>query len=234
MKPRIVFIGIIAVMIITGLIVYSAFDKIALFALSKLYDFDISYKNMAREKQVGFVFENLRIVNKKLGLGFYSQRAMLKPVWETNFLKTINFDFKFKDVHFIKGREEKLKTKYNTLSELVSIPFEGRWTYKDISGHAEIFSNGLTLKKFSANGKEIRLMLSGDIFYNSAVDAEISMYFSKEVLKDVPPELHSVIMREEPDEWKSFSVKLKGDLNSPSIQASGKLFRLNIGTVVMN
>lgn len=227
-------IGIIAVMIITGLIVYSVFDKMALFALSKLYEFDISYKNMAREKQNGYIFENLKIVNKKMGIGFYSQRAMLKPAWETNFLKTINFDFKFKDVHFIKGGEEKLKAKYSTLSEIVAIPFEGRWTYKEISGHAEIFSNGLTLKKISANGKEIRLTLSGDIFYNSAVDAEISIYFSKEALKDVPPELHSVIMREEPDEWKSFSVKLKGNLNSPSIQASGKLFRLNIGTVVMN
>ena len=61
-----------------------------------------------------------------------------------------------------------------------------------------------------------------------------SVKVTKDVLKDIPPEFSSVIMKEEANEWKSFSVKLKGDLRSPSVQISGKLFRLNIGTMVVN
>ncbi len=201
--------------------------------MSRLYDLDISYKNLTKEKLDGYVFENLRVMNKKMGLGFYSQRATIKSSWKRDFLKTINIDFKFKDVHFVKGKEESSNAKYDTISQVVAMPFEGRWAYKDISGEAEIFSNGLTLSKFSANGKEIRLDLSGDIFYNNVVDVEISIYFSKDALKDIPPELHTVIMSEEPNEWKSFSLKIKGSLSSPSMQISGKLFRLNFGTVTV-
>ena len=234
MQYRKASIGIIAIIIIAGMVSYNAYERIALFALSKFYSLEISYKSLIKDKQNGLVFENLRVTNKKMGLGFYSKHASLKPVRGANFLKTINFDFKFKDVHFIKNRKEVVKTRYDTLSELAAMPFEGRWTYKEISGVAEIFSNGLTLKNFAANGKDIRLTLSGDIFYNNIVDVEISIYFSKDVLKDIPAELHSVIMKDEPNEWKSFSVKLKGDMNSPSVQISGKLFRLNIGTMVVN
>ena len=234
MKNKSIIIGVVFILIVSGITIYLSFDKITIFVISKLYNLDISYKSLNKSSIDGFVFENLKVLNRPMALGFFSSKATLKPVWKANFLKTANFDFKFKDVHFIKGREEGPKAKYDTLTQLVAIPFEGRWTYKEIAGVVEIFSNGLTLKRFSANGREIRLTLSGDIFYNNVVDAEISIYFSKDVLKDIPPELHSVIMRDEPDEWKSFSVKLKGDLKSPSIQVSGKLFRLNIGTMVMN
>lgn len=234
MRLRRYLLGTIAAVIITGVIIFLTFDRIALFALSRIYNVDISYKDLKREAQGGIIFEDLKIMSKNLGLGFFSQRAALKPSWKSGFLKAVNIDFKFRDVHFIKKNEEGVKAKNDTLSDLVAIPFEGRWMYKEVSGEADIFSNGLTLKKFSADGRDIRLALSGDIFYNNTLDVELSVYFSKNVLKDIPQELHSVIMRDEPNEWKSFSVKLKGDLNSPSIQVSGKLFRLNIGTVVMN
>jgi hypothetical protein len=36
-------------------------------------------------------------------------------------------------------------------------------------------------------------------------------------------------MRDDRPGWKSFTVSLKGDYKSPSIQLSGKFFRLNIG-----
>ncbi|MCX5666104.1 MAG: hypothetical protein NT036_03535 [Candidatus Omnitrophica bacterium] len=213
--------------------VYLNFDRMALFTLSKLYDLDISYKSLTKDRMDSYAFENLKVMNKKMGLGFYSQRATIKPIWKRDFLKAIDLDFKFKDVHFVKGREESSGAKYDTVSQVAAMPFEGRWAYKEIAGEAEIFSNGLTLKRFSANGREIRLNLSGDIFYNNVVDVEISIYFSKDALKDIPPELHTVIMSEEPNEWKSFSLKIKGSLSSPSMQISGKLFRLNFGTVTV-
>ena len=224
---------ICAVILTAAVAAYMSFDRIAVFALSKFYGIDISYKSLNKNPRDGYVFEDFKVINKKMALGFFSSRAALKPVKKPDFMKSLNIDFKFKDAHFIKLKTEKVKTMYDKLEELVAIPFEGRWRYKDIDGSVEIFSNGLTLKKLCANGKELRLLISGDIYYNNTMDADITIYFSKEILKDIPKELHSVLMKEEPEEWKSFSVKIKGDYRSPSIQISGKLFRLNIGTVTV-
>gem|GEM_PF-1950341 len=212
------------------LIVYLNFDRIALFAISKLYSQDITYKHLAKDPiNTRLIFEDLKIINNKLGLGFFSQRAIIKPSWGTDWIKSALVDFKFKDVHFLKSKDGEIKNDYDTLSRLISMPFEGRWMYKDVSGLVEIFSNGITIKRFSADGREMKLIVTGDLYYNNIADVDVTMYFSKEVLKEIPPELHSVIMRDEPNEWKSFSVKIKGDLKSPSLQVTGKMFRLNFG-----
>ncbi len=219
----------------TGLFTaYLNFDRITLFAISKLYSQDISYRHLARDPiDAGLIFEDLRIMNSKLGVGFFSQRATIKPAWGTSWLKSALLDFKFKDVHFLKNKTEENKATYATLSQIIAMPFEGRWMYKEVAGLVEIFSNGITIKSFSANGKEMRLILTGDLYYNNIVDIDVTIYFSREVLKEIPPELHSVIMQDEPNEWKSFSVKIKGDLNSPSVQVTGKMFRLNFGMVAV-
>ena len=233
MRLRRYLLGIL----IAGALIFTAylnFDRIALFAISKLYSQDISYKYLARDPiDAGLIFENLRIMNSKLGVGFFSQHAVIKPAWGADWLKSLLLDFKFKDVHFLKNRADENKALYDTLSRLIAMPFEGRWMYKEVSGLVEIFSNGITIKRFSADGKEMRLIVTGDLYYNNVVDVDVTIYFSKEVLKEVPPELHSVIMQDEPNEWKSFSVKIKGDLNSPSVQVTGKIFRLNFGTLTV-
>ena len=232
MRLRRYLLGILTISAII-MITYLNFDRIALFAVSKLYSIEISYKGMTRDPKFGFVFEDIRALNKKIGIGFFSQRATVKPIWGANMLKSVKLDFNFKDVHFLKNRTDVNKTSYDTLSQLVSVPFEGRWMYKEVSGFVEIFSNGITIKRFSADGKEMRLIVAGDLYYNNMIDLDVTIYFSKEVLKEIPPELHSVIMRDEPNEWKSFSVKIKGDLNSPSVQVTGKAFRLNFGTITV-
>ena len=213
---------------------YLNFDRISVFAISKLYSQEISYKHLAKDPiGAGLIFEDLRIMNRRLGVGFFSQRAVIKHAWGTGWLKSALLDFKFKDVHFLKNRTNENKTTYDTLSQLIAMPFEGRWMYKEVSGLVEIFSNGITIKRFSADGKEMRFIVTGDLYYNNIVDVDVTIYFSKEVLKEIPPELHSVIMQDEPNEWKSFSVKIKGDLSSPSVQVTGKMFRLNFGTVTV-
>ncbi len=212
---------------------YLNFDKIAIFAISKLYSQDISYKNLIRDPKAGMIFDDLRIMNNNLGIGFFSQRAIIKQTWGKNWFKSALFDFEFKNVHFLKSSKSENNTTYDTLSQLIAMPFEGRWMYKEVSGLVEIFSNGITIKRFSANGREVRLILTGDLYYDSVVDLDVTAYFSKEVLNEIPSELHSVIMQDEPNEWKSFSVKIKGKLNSPSVQITGKVFRLNFGTVTV-
>ncbi len=220
--------------ITTGLfIAYLNFNRIAIFAISRLYSQEISYKRMVKEKGTGLVFDDLRTTNSKLGAGFFSQQATIKPSWGSGWFRSILLDFKFKNVHFIKKRTSQKQDTYDTLSQLIAMPFEGRWMYKDVTGLVEIFSNGITVKKFSASGRDMRLILTGDIYYNNAIDVDVTILFSKDVLKEIPPELHSVIMQDEPDGWKSFSVKAKGNLSSPSLEVTGKIFRLNFGTVTV-
>ena len=210
------------------------FDRIALFAISKLYSRDISYKHLSKDPiGAGLILEDLRIMNNKLGVGFFSQRATIKPAWGAGWIKSVLLDFKFKDVHFLKNGTNEDKAIYDTLSRIIAMPFEERWMYKEVSGLVEIFSNGMTIKRFSADGKEMRLILTGDLYYNNMADVDVIMCFSKDVLKEIPPELYSVIMQDEPNEWKSFSVKIKGNLSSPSVQITGKIFRLNFGTVTV-
>lgn len=224
------------VILISGAVLFAAYlnlERIALFAASRLYSQEISYKHLAKDPESGLIFKDFRMMNSKLGVGFFSQRAIIKLAFGASWLKSVLLDFKFKNVHFLKDRADDNKTAYDTLSQLIAMPFEGRWTYKDVSGLIEIFSNGITIKRFSANGKEMRLMVTGDFYYSNILDADITIYFSKEVLREIPPELYSVIMKDEPDGWKSFSVKIKGDLSSPSIQVTGKVFRLNFGTFTM-
>jgi hypothetical protein len=232
MKIKILIIT--AIILAALIIAYLSLDKIIIFTLSKFYNLNISYTAMNKSPQDGYVFENLKIVNRNMGLGFFSARATLKPVQKISFLKSLDVDFKFRDAHFIKSAKDKPKAEYDSLKGVVAVPFEGRWTYKDISGTVEIFSNGFTLKKFLASGSQIKLFVSGDIFYAGMVDVNITAAFSKDALKDIPPELHSVIMNEEPEEWKSLSVKLKGDYRSPSVQIYGKLFKLNVNSIVTN
>lgn len=231
MKYKILIIVAIVLIAITAISL--SLDKIVIFTLSRFYGINISYTALSKDRVNGYSFENLKILNKRIGAGFFSARANLKPNNTTSILRSLDVDFKFKDVHFIRSKPEEARSVYDSINKLVAIPFEGRWTYKDISGTVEIFSNGLTLKNFTANGSEIRLSLSGDVYYNNIVDADITIYFSQGVWKDIPSELHSIVMDDEPQGWKSFSVKVKGNYDSPSIQISGKLFRLNVGTVVV-
>lgn len=214
---------------------YLSFDKIVIFALSKFYGINMSSTALSKDKTNSYSFENLKVLNRRLGIGFFSARSNLRINEKTPIFKSLDINFKFRDVHFIRSSPEgRANIMYDSINKLVAIPFEDRWTYKDVSGTVEIFSNGLTLKNFTANGNEIRLSLSGDIYYNNIVAMDVTIYFSKEVLKDIPNELCSVIMKEEPQEWKSFSVKIKGDYHSPSLEVSGKSFRLKVGTMVMN
>ena len=230
---KIKFLIIAVIILAAAVTVYLSLDKIIIFSLSKFYNLNISYTAMSKNPQEGYTFENLKILNNGMGLGFFSARASLKPVHKLNFLKSVDLDFKFRDAHFIKSFKDKPKAEYDTLEGVVAVPFEGRWTYKDISGTVEIFSNGFTLKKFTANGSQIKLFVSGDIFYKGMVDVNITATFSKDALKNVPPELSSVVMNEEPEEWKSLSVKMKGDYRSPSVQIYGKLFKLNVSSMRM-
>jgi hypothetical protein len=231
MKARIAVILILAMALFAY--AYAEFDKIFVFALSKVYGISVSYTSLAKDRSAGYSLDNLKILNRRIGIGFFASRANLKLNKKTSLLKSLDIDFRFRDVHFITTRPEKALGVYDSLNKLVAVPFEGRWKYRNINGTAEIFSNGLTLKDMSANSSEIRMAMSGDMFYNNTMDMAITIFFSGGILKDIPPEIQSVMLKDEPDGWKSFCVKLTGDYHSPALNITGKLFRLNIGEAVV-
>ena len=230
MKSRMLIAAVLLLAVLAT--IYLSLDRMIIFTLSRIYHVNISYTALKKDAVNGYSFENLKVFNKQAGIGFFSARSNLKLNKKTSIFKSLDIDFKFRDVHFITGKPEDAKSGYDTLDKLVAVPFEGRWTYKDVSGTIEIFSNGFSLKDFTANGSLIRVSASGDIFYDNKVDMTVTIYFSREVLKDIPQELRSVIMNDEPQEWKSFSVRMRGDYRAPSLQITGKLFRLNVGTIV--
>ena len=162
MKRKIIAACII--LLALAIIAYMSFDKIALFTLSKFYNTDVSYKSFSKNSQDGYEFEDLRVMNRRVGVGLFSSKAFFRPVKKIDFWRALEYDFKFKDVHFIKQKKEALKDSYGRPEDIVIMPFEGRWKYKEMTGSVEIFSNGITLKKFLASGNQIKLFISGDIF----------------------------------------------------------------------
>lgn len=218
-------------LIILMSLIFLFFDHIALYLISKAYALTISYTDSRRSSFREYEFGNLKVIDKTTGTGLVSQYAKLRPQWQLNRPADLSIDFNLREVRLVREKEE-AKDRYDTLTGIVAVPFTSRWVYKDISGRIGTFENGLHITRFSALGDEIKFSLSGtlstDASTNNTLDMNIVIYFSEKLTKKIPEVLSTVVLNPEPDNWKSLSVNLKGDLKSPSIELSGKLFRLNI------
>lgn len=100
-----------------------------------------------------------------------------------------------------------------------------------IRGLVYFRKDDIHIDSFSAKSDEITLEVAGDINGTEISDLYIKIRFSAAVTDRIPQELSKAILEEEPDGWRSLSVRLSGNLASPSISISSKLFRLNIKTV---
>ena len=227
MKTKILTIAIVAAMILSGIYFYSGHLMMLFFARSN--DLDISYKDL---KQVSFgdiSLSGLDIVERPKGVGLSSQRARIKLAWKGASSTKALVDFNLQEVHFIKRSADKAPV-YDTLDNLIAIPFSSQWKYEEISGKIYSSKEGLNIKDFSAKSNDLKFSLSGILYDDSSnIKMEIFVYFSDNLTKRIPPELSGMVLRDESEGWKSFAVKLEGDYMKPSIQVSGKLFRLNIG-----
>ena len=220
----IVIAGAIAALVV---ILYASFGRVICFAAAKFSGLDISYKKIEKRSFGEFVFDGLKVTDPKRGVGFRSSRARIGPVRDYKFPNHVTLDFKLNDIHLIMRREAQPEA-YDSLAGLISVPFAGRWMYKEISGSVTIFNGGVTLKDTKAASDDIRLDLSGTVRRDNKLDAAMVIYFSRNLISKIPPELSGVILTEAPGDWKSLSVNLTGDFNTPSIQIASKLFRLNI------
>ena len=209
--------------LITAVVLFLASGRLVIYLFSNAYGLDVSYKNMKILSFNELSFTDLKVIDRRTGLGIFSRESLINPVLE----KRIAIDFKFKAVSFIKN-ETASEGNFDSLAAIVSMPFASRWTYKEISGKVTPSKEGMHIEKLTATSDDMRLKLSGDIFRDNTIKADIVIYFSESLAKNMPKELSGVILNAESDSWKSLSVKLAGNYKEPSIQIYSKLFRLNI------
>ena len=202
---------------------YICKDYIAIYAVSKKYNLEISYKGLKRLSLDKVEFRDLKIVEKKTGLGLFSKNAAI------TFDKKTSFDFR--DVGFV-GSPKGAAPAYDNIIELSAMPFNSRWTYKEISGSVSESSEGLTIDNFMATGDDVKLTFTGTVHHDDTVNADIIIYFSDKLTRKIPKSLSTIALTGEKGGWTSLTVTVKGDYRKPSIQVSSKLFRLSIKEVV--
>ncbi|MFH0764268.1 MAG: hypothetical protein V1927_04640 [Candidatus Omnitrophota bacterium] len=221
MRLQHILLGIIALIAIAGLI-YISFGHVAVYLFARANNLDISYASLARPG-ANFAFKDFRVVNKASGLGISAQAAAIRP-------KLKGYEFNFTDVRFLQKHGDELSS-YENLAGLVAVPFKGSWVYKEIAGEAAPSRDTLEVKKLDAVSDEIKLHITGKFNADNTVDTDIKIYFGPGITKKIPEELSKVILTDEEGRWKSLAVHLSGNYAAPSIQVSGKLFRLNIKSI---
>jgi hypothetical protein len=199
-------------------------DRIAAGIFAGKYDLDIKYSNCSKDFSGRFVFSDLSIMSRPAGLGFTAKSAVIKP---SIFDKKSLISFDLKSVNFTKRHGDE-PAQYDTLSALVSSPFNSNWQYGRIYGNVTTQKGGVTVNEFEASSDNIRLSLKGLAAYDGVIDSSIVIYFASSLTSKIPPDFANVVLSDASDGWKSLSVKLSGNIKKPSIQVQGKMFRLSI------
>ena len=213
------------ILVITAVFFY--FDRVLAGILEKRYNLDITYKKCSKHLSGEMDFVGFSIASKPTGLSLASKTATVKPAFAG---KTLAFDFTLHDLVFTK-RGAAGPEKYDTLSALVSSPFNSNWKYSELRGQIEPGRKGVKINNLDAVSDQVKVSMKGYLFYSGMIDLDIVIYFSGKLTEKVPPEFAKIILTDEKIGWKSLSVHLSGDPDRPSIQVSSKLFRLSIKAV---
>lgn len=204
------------------------YGHIAAFIFARSNNIDISYKQVIAGGFKEFIFKDLKAAWRRQDTGLSSSGASIKLIFDKSSPPGAAADFVLNDVRFIKKGAGK-EISYNDIDGLIAAPFSGLLKYKTVSGKIGRMQNGMSLKDFIASGDQIRFLFDGTLTDSNVIDADITIYFAEDLAGRIPPELTSMVLKDETDGWKSLALKLEGDLSKPSIRVTGKLFRLNIG-----
>lgn len=219
----------IAVLLFLTLAVFIIFyGHLMVFAFSRLNNMDISYKRLTTAGLNEFVFKDLKATERPRGIGLSSSNAKVKLTFDGSSSCGIAANFAFNDVRFIKKAPDR-ESSYNNVDGLIAVPFSSLLTYKTVVGKVGTVKNGIVVKDFMASSDTVKFSFDGLLTKSNTINAGISVYFTEGLIGKIPPELTSMVLKDEALGWKSLSVRLEGDLAKPSIQVTGKLFRLNIG-----
>lgn len=217
-----------AVIIITAVGVYLSADRIALFVISRTCNVAIKYGTMANEALRQFDFTDLALNDKKTGIGLLAKKAVIKPLWKDILAGKMAIDFTLSHVTFIKQEGEK-QDDFETFEGLAALPFSSKWTYLDLSGALQTSGGTIHLQDLKATSDVIKFTITGDFRSDANIDSDITVYFSDTLFAKIPKQFIKGVLKDEGDGWQSFSMKLSGNYKAPSIQVTGKQFRLNIG-----
>lgn len=223
-----VMIAILVGGVALGALAFLLSGRIVRFAALRYCGANISYSKMYPDWRGKVIVRDLDItLPEKNHIGLTARRAVfvLWPGCLSRKSPEVSFDLK--DVRFKKGPERPV-TPLDAMSGLMFVPFEGSWRYSQVYGTVAFEGRTIRVRGLNARGDDIRVNLSGALLPDNTVDGAITVFFSRNAAARFPEELSNVVLQEEEDGWRSFSVKLQGDYRSPSIQLSGKLFRLNI------
>jgi hypothetical protein len=224
-KLLIVFAATIA---ISALALYATADRIALFIISRNCNVSIRFGHMANEAFRKFDFADMTIIDNKSGIGLKAKKAVIRPFWGEIVSGTMAMDFTLSQVGFIKQKDEK-SDNYDTFEGLAAVPFNSQWTYLDLSGALQTSRGDIHLRDLKAMSDVIKFTITGDFLSNANINADITVYFSDALFNKIPKKFIKGVLKEEGDGWKSFSMKLSGNYKAPSLQVTGKQFRLSIG-----
>lgn len=196
-------IAFLAVVIITAsvFLTYLAIPRISIALLARAYDLEISYKSAYFTPYIG--------ADKTEGL-------------------KVGIDMK--DVRISK-KGGAVKT-YDSIGALVSAPFDGSLKYREIRGTLRPQFGRIFIDDLIADAGDMKISLKGVFIYaEDTADLEVVINFSQNLLKKIPRELSDTVLKSSQDGWQSLSVHLKGSFKSPSIELTGRLFKLSIREV---
>lgn len=226
MKKAIFTIVILLALSIVSMAIFYA--QIAAFIFARSNNIDISYRQVTAGSFTEFIFKDLKVSWPHQGIGLSASGAGIKLISGGSSPLSVATDFVLNDVRFTRKGSGK-EISYNNIDGLIAAPFSGLLRYKTVSGKIGAVKDGIELKDFLASGDEIRFSLDGTLVDNSVIAATVTIYFAKDLAGRIPPELANMALKDETDGWKSLALKLEGDLSKPSVQVTGRLFRLNIG-----
>ena len=222
------FIAMVVIFSIIVSLCVAFYGQIAVMLFAKSNNLDISYKRLQASNFTNFVFTDLKTTQHNKGTGLFSSSAKVRLILNGPDPRKATTDFLLYNVHFITSGIIK-EASYNNIDGLVAMPFSELWNYKEISGKIIPAADGIFINNFMATGDSIRLSFNGLLTNDNCIKADIGIYFESKLIGKIPPDLTNMALKDSGDGWKSLTVKLEGDLSKPSIQVTGKLFRLNIG-----
>lgn len=220
--------AIAAVLALLSLLLYIYGDRVAVFLISRTGNIDVSYTASRHSSFQEFDFTNLTVSDNDTGMGITAKEAKITPRWSDLLAGRLSGSFKLAGVSFM-DRASADKAGYESLSGLVAMPFSSRWQYREITGSITVWSNSIHIQDLNAASDEIKLSVSGDLWNDHTISSDIKIFFSKDLFSKIPDDIVMMVLADEPDGWRSLSVKLTGNYTKPSIQITGRAFRFNIG-----
>ncbi len=218
----------ITLLVAASVAVFFFYGHAAVYVFAKANNMEIAYKQLRVLRMNEFLFDGLTVRQKKSGMGLFATSARVGFSWKGADVRRIATAFDLKMVNFLTGASAK-PLSYSNIDGLVAAPFNSAWTYESISGKIYQEPDGVRIEDLMARSNELKMRLAGTLKDASRISSDITIYFADSLTGTIPPEYLGMVLKNEEPGWKSLSVRLEGDFAKPSIQVSGKLFRLNIG-----